>query len=403
MKRKQTDTDLIHACMYDMLCLLGCGVNGTIPPKALLEKYRTENRTCGEEPEAAQERQLYLYRVSQAHFVDALTGTVLKQAGVSLFPDWAQSIAKAVRKEILFDAERTKLFSFMEQNGIWYLPLKGIILKEYYPAVGMRQMSDNDILFDEAYAEEIRQFMTGQGYEVISFGKIHHDAYEKKPVYNFEMHRRLYPSAHNIHLEMYYENIKERLMPQGKGCFGQQMSDEDFYIFMVCHAYKHYKGYGTGIRTLLDFYVYLQAKTELDFSYIETECRKLEIEAFEKDSRVLCKKVFGENAVNTIGSLGDEERNMLSYYLGSGVYGSRQQMVKNRLTAYKKEGRHFARLYYSWHRLFPGMEVYQHYPFSGHKITLPLCWLYRIFDMLSDTGRRKGVMREVEAVRREIP
>ena len=179
MKRKQTDTDLIHACMYDMLCLLGCGVNGTIPPKALLEKYRTENRTCGEEPEAAQERQLYLYRVSQAHFVDALTGTVLKQAGVSLFPDWAQSIAKAVRKEILFDAERTKLFSFMEQNGIWYLPLKGIILKEYYPAVGMRQMSDNDILFDEAYAEEIRQFMTGQGYEVISFGKIHHDAYEK--------------------------------------------------------------------------------------------------------------------------------------------------------------------------------------------------------------------------------
>ena len=42
MKRKQTDTDLIHACMYDMLCLLGCGVNGTAPPKALLEKYRLD-------------------------------------------------------------------------------------------------------------------------------------------------------------------------------------------------------------------------------------------------------------------------------------------------------------------------------------------------------------------------
>ena len=201
----------------------------------------------------------------------------------------------------------------------------------------------------------------------------------------------------------YYKNIKEKLLLQDRVSYGQQMTDEDFYIFMVSHAYKHYDGHGTGIRTLLDFYVYLQAKTELDFSYIETECRKLEIEAFEKDSRVLCKKVFGENAVNAIGGLGDEERNMLSYYLGSGVYGSRQQMVKNRLTAYKKEGRHFARLYYSWHRLFPGMEVYRHYPFSGHKITLPLCWLYRIFDMLSDTGRRKGVMREVEAVRREIP
>ncbi len=403
MKRKQTDTDLIHACMYDMLCLLGCGVNGTIPPKALLEKYRTENRTCGEEPEAAQERQLYLYRVSQAHFVDALTGTVLKQAGVSLFPDWAQSIAKAVRKEILFDAERTKLFSFMEQNGIWYLPLKGIILKEYYPAVGMRQMSDQDILFDETYAQDVRQYMVSRGYKVESYGENHHDVYEKNPVYNFELHRSLYTSSHKQVWAAYYKNIKEKLLLQDRVSYGQQMTDEDFYVFMVSHAYKHYDGQGTGIRTLLDFYVYLQAKTELDFSYIETECRKLEIDAFEKDSRVLCKKVFGENAVNAIGGLGDEERNMLSYYLGSGVYGSRQQMVKNRLTAYKKEGRHFARLYYSWHRLFPGMEVYQHYPFSGHKITLPLCWLYRIFDMLSDTGRRKGVMREVEAVRREIP
>ena len=236
----------------------------------------------------------------------------------------------------------------------------------------MRQMSDQDILFDETYAQDVKQYMVSRGYKVESYGENHHDVYEKNPVYNFELHRSLYTSSHKQVWAAYYKNIKEKLLLQDRVSYGQQMTDEDFYIFMVSHAYKHYDGQGTGIRTLLDFYVYLQAKTELDFSYIETECRKLEIEAFEKDSRVLCKKVFGENAVNTIGSLGDEERNMLSYYLGSGVYGSRQQMVKNRLTAYKKEGRHFARLYYSWHRLFPGMEVYQHYPFSGHKITLPL-------------------------------
>lgn len=394
MERKQTDTNLTDACMYDMLCLLGCGVNGTKPPEALLQKYRTENKAHGEEMGVSQDRQLYLYRVSQAHFVDALTGTVLKQAGISLLPDWVQSIAKAVRKEILFDAERKKLFSFMEQNGIWYLPLKGILLKEYYPAVGMRQMSDQDILFDETYAQEVRQYMVSQGYKVESYGDSHHDVYEKNPVYNFELHRSLYTSSQKPAWAAYYKNIKEKFLLQDGVSYGQQMTDEDFYIFMVSHAYKHYDGQGTGIRTLLDF--------------------------FEKDSRVLCKKVFGKNAVNAMGrksaqkiaspsdwiqhiGLSDGEQNMLSYYLGCGVYGSRQQMVKNRLTEYKKEGRHFARLYYSWHRLFPGMEVYQHYPFSRHKITLPLCWLYRIFDMLSDTARRKGVMREVEAVRREIP
>ena len=204
-------------------------------------------------------------------------------------------------------------FPLWSRTVSWYLPLKGIILKEYYPAVGMRQMSDQDILFDETYAQDVKQYMVSRGYKVESYGENHHDVYEKNPVYNFELHRSLYTSSHKQVWAAYYKNIKEKLLLQDRVSYGQQMADEDFYIFMVSHAYKHYDGQGTGIRTLLDFYVYLQAKTELDFSYIETECRKLEIEAFEKDSRVLCKKVFGENAVNTIGSLGDEERDMLSY------------------------------------------------------------------------------------------
>ena len=54
-----------------------------------------------------------------------------------------------MRKALLFDAERKGILDFMEQRGIWYLPLKGVVLKDYYPAVGMRQMSDNDILYDE--------------------------------------------------------------------------------------------------------------------------------------------------------------------------------------------------------------------------------------------------------------
>src|SRR5574344_270797 len=55
---------------------------------------------------------------------------------------------KGIRKIILLDTERTQIFNFMEKNQIWYMPLKGIILKNMYPKLGMRQMSDNDILFD---------------------------------------------------------------------------------------------------------------------------------------------------------------------------------------------------------------------------------------------------------------
>lgn len=149
----------MNEILTDLLTLLHCGVNGEKLSEELVRRY--QDSTDGKIEDA--ERLRTLYQLSRSHFVDALTGTVLKQAGVRLSTEWEQSIAKAIRKVILFDAERAELLKFLEQNKIWYLPLKGIILKEYYPSVGMRQMSDNDILFDEKYADEIRDYMVSRG------------------------------------------------------------------------------------------------------------------------------------------------------------------------------------------------------------------------------------------------
>lgn len=74
-------------------------------------------------------------------------------------------MVKAVRKVLLFDAERKKLCAWMDSEHIWYLPLKGIILKDYYPSVGMRQMSDNDILFDADAWERVEKHMISDGYK----------------------------------------------------------------------------------------------------------------------------------------------------------------------------------------------------------------------------------------------
>lgn len=60
-----------------------------------------------------------------------------------------------------------------------YLPLKGIIMKDYYPSVGMRQMSDNDILFDADAWERMEKHMISEGYKAEYVGKGNHDAYHK--------------------------------------------------------------------------------------------------------------------------------------------------------------------------------------------------------------------------------
>lgn len=387
---------------YDMIYLAGLGINGSVPDckpdEKCLERYRTN-----------EEDMKALCFLSARHFIDALVGTTIKQAGVTLPKYWEERIVKAIRKVLLFDMEREKLCAWMDREQIWYLPLKGIVLKDFYPSVGMRQMSDNDILFDADAWERVQNHMLSEGYEAEGVGQGNHDVYKKPPVYNFEMHRFLYGKGHTESWVEYYSNVKERLIPDQAGAsFGYHMRDEDFYIYITSHAYKHYAGSGTGIRTLLDFYAYLHAKEEtLDFSYIEQECTKLGIAAFEKQNRSLCKKVFTPQRRYDRAffeqSLSQDELDMLKYYLSSGVYGTFDRLIANRMEKQRKADGKLSKLTYYWHRIFPGIELYGHYPILvRHRWLVPGFWLYRIVRLIFSRKRKKELLREVKAVKKAI-
>ena len=421
---EKTNTEYINQIAYDMIYLASVGINSKCKPdEKCLERYRTN-----------EENRKELFQMSAKHSIDALIGMTLKQAGVVLPKYWEESMVKAVRKVLLFDAERKKLCAWMDREHIWYLPLKGIVLKEYYPSIGMRQMSDNDILFDADAWERVEKHMLSEGYETESVGRRHHDVYRKAPVYNFEMHRSLYSKRDNERWVEYYSDIKNRLLSDqsevvcnavhgasenttanqtesangGNSSCGYHMSDEDFYIYITSHAYKHYSKSGTGIRTLLDFYAYLKAKEEsLDFDYIRTECRKLGIRDFEKRSRRLCWKVFSSqqiyDRVSFEQSLSADEMEMLKYYLSSGVYGTFERMVESRIEKQKKtygSGK-LSKLTYYWHRVFPGMDLYEKYPLLvKHRFLIPAYWFYRIVRLLFSKKRRNHMLREVKLVKK---
>lgn len=370
---------------YDMLYLVNCGIHKVAPDKEKLKDLDLNE----------------LYRTSRKHLLEAIVGMTLKNAGVDLPKVWVDAISKAVRKSILFDAERNQIFAFMEKAGIWYMPLKGVIFKEYYPAVGMRQMSDNDILFDVSFAEDLRDYMVSRGYEIEEFGTDVHDAYHKKPVYNFEMHRALYHEMINEDWVRYYQNVKERLIKDEGNDFGYHFSDEDFYIYILTHEYKHYTINGTGLRSLLDAYVYLNAKEDsLDMSYIERECEKLGIAEFEKQGRELCKKVFSKELAQR--NLTEEEKNMLDYYLTSGVYGFMERRMENRFGKFKEETGSTSKLRYAFKRIFPDMDTYRvFYPFFyKHKWLLPVGWAYRLVRWIFVPERRTQIKAEMKVMKK---
>ena len=114
----------------DLIYLLTCAVNGLAPDTARAQAMDMEK----------------LYQLAKAHTLRAAVFIALRSAGVQ-DRSFQQAYNKAVRKNVMLDVERTAIFERFEQQGIWYMSLKGSILKELYPENGMREMADNDVLY----------------------------------------------------------------------------------------------------------------------------------------------------------------------------------------------------------------------------------------------------------------
>lgn len=327
---------------YAMLYLSACAVNETVPDPKNIANADLQK----------------LFELCQYHSLTALVCTALESAGIH-DKKFMEVKAKAIRKNMLLDMEREKICGFLEQSGIWYMPLKGVILKEFYPQIGMRQMSDNDILFDESYRKNVMQFMKNRGYHLKGDNGAHCDEWLKEPVYNFEMHMNLFVKNREV-LYHYYKNIKEKLMKADHKDYAYKFSDEDFYIYMTAHAYKHYSVGGTGLRSLLDFYVYLRKKeSQLDWNYIAEEMEKLELSEFERKFRALAKRAFLPDFQPD-----EAEHEILQFLMLSGTYGTQTNTIKSNIRKINAENK----CIYLLRRLFPDMKFYQTYFSYGCKI-----------------------------------
>ena len=364
---------------YDMVYLLSCVLNDQKPELDRL--YETDRNK--------------ILKMAKFHSITVLIITAFEMAGEDLEKSWLLEREKAVRKSLLMEAEYQVIAEKMEQQGIWYMPMKGNILQSLYQRKGMRQMADIDILFDMKFREQMCDYMQQREYEVKSFGQGNHDVYLKPPVYNFELHVDLYGNAHETAFQGYYRNVKKRLQPVESKQFEFCFTKEDFYIYFISHMYKHFAGSGTGIRSLADCYLFLKKyKAVLDWNYIGEELPKLGLEEFEKQSRQLCFKVF-ENRT----ALNKEEESVLEEFLFYGTYGTMQHRVERQVKQLSIEkGIYGAKINYFLQRIFPEKEVLEAYCPAAKKYALliPYAWGKRIFQSLK--LRRHSIVKEINYI-----
>ena len=315
------------------------------------------------------------------------------------FKSWKQAKSMAVRKNIMLNNEREQIYSYMEENSIKHASLKGIVMQDYYPKFGMREMGDNDILYDSSYQEQMHDYMLSHGYRAEVYKRFHHDEYLKPPIYNFEFHNALFLKSDNEKLYEYYSNVVDRLIfVEGKN-YEYRFSDEDFYIYNIAHAYKHYSFGGTGLRILTDTYVFLKAKKDtLDISYIERECEKIDLAEFELMCRTLSHKLFCPNSESY--TLSEKEEEFLNYIIMSGAYGTQELSVENTIKQLSENGENTKAVKWKYYfkRIFVPLNFIKDvYPFYyRHKVLIPILWFTRIFKAL--TVNRKRIQSEIKSV-----
>ena len=356
----------------DLIYLVSCAVNGRKPDPG---------RIAGMDMDA-------LYKQANTHLLTAVVAHALETAGVKE-ERFVKAKKHSALKNAQMDMEMSEVFAELDAAGIWHMPLKGTVLQHIYPVYGMRQMSDHDILFDAKRADDVKKIMEKLGFSVEHFGAGNHDVYHKEPVSNFEMHTSLFGSKHDEKMYKYYTDVKKRLLGDG---YEKHFSPEDFYIYMLAHEYKHYSKGGTGLRSILDVYVYLQ-KESLDMDYVATETEKLGIAEFEAANRLLAQHLFSGK------ELTDADKDMLEYVLSSGVYGTMNHRVENRMKEFGG-----GKIRYMLNRfLVPVSKKNKRYQamaayfpfFYKHKILLPLLPFYRVL-----RGLKNGKMiRELKILK----
>lgn len=329
----------------------------------------------------------FFYKMAKLHSLRAILYLAIKDVKAQIEPSYLAKLEPyylaSVKKALTFQKEREELYKYLNDNDIDYLPLKGIVIKDYYLDPNSREFADNDILFPDHKSALIKAFFIKRNYEVELYKKSNHDVYLKKPVLNFEMHRALFGETGDNKKNIVYfkDYLSHAPIKENKEHY---LINNDFYIYFTAHTYKHFHVSGCGIRTLIDYYLFLK-KEHLDFAYINTELEKLGLLDFSNKFKTLCQKLFDQE------SLEQDEEEMLIYIASSGTYGTVEHAVSKGVKEKGKFG-------YFMSRIFPPYSLYKSmYPWAYKcPLLIPIAWLCRLFRILFKNPKR--AMNELKTI-----
>lgn len=289
-----------------------------------------------------------------------------------------KAIVSVYRNEQIKNAF-AKICDTFDRSSIPYIPLKGSVIRPYYPQECMRTSCDIDILVKEESLEEAIDALLQKGFK--RGEKNYHDV-------------SLFSEA-GVHLELHFniqENIDKLDAVLRDAWKYARLTDgsrykftDDFFVFhMFAHMSYHFLCGGCGVKSLMDIWV-MKHKMGLTYECARVLLEKAGIYRFAAEISNLVESYFSDQPKDAFSD------GILSYIFSGGVYGTSQNKIAVKKTKAKSTA------LYALRRLFlPYKDMATLYPILYKlPVFLPFCWIARWCKMLFG-GKVKHTIRELK-------
>lgn len=272
----------------------------------------------------------------------------------------------------------------LEEANVPFIPLKGAVLRGYYPESWMRTSCDIDILVKEEMLEtaakaleEKQNFTRGK--------KSQHDISLHSPGgVHLELHHAMVEENRAANSSAVLDRIWEDARPREDGSCHYVMSDAMFYFYHIAHMAKHVQEGGCGVRPFLDLWI-LNHRVSSDPKRRQALLKEGGLWTFAKVAESLAEAWFS-------GKEGDKLTARLgSFILHGGMYGS----VENDVAI--KQTRRGGKLGYALSRIFPPYKkmIFRYPVLERHPWLLPVYHVVRWITILRK-GNGMRSLRELE-------
>lgn len=265
------------------------------------------------EPEMVQK----LMELAQMHDLTSIVGSALLDQNLVSVPELYMQIQKKICKEAAvyekMNYDLQWLRNALTEGKIPFIPLKGSVVRQYYPEPWMRSSCDIDILIHKEMLDDTISYLVDKGCRIYCDEKQHDVSLVTPGNVHLELHYRLLESVDTI------DNVLGRVWEHSCLVADQEYEYRQSGAFLLFHLLAHMAYHlmigGCGIRSFVDIWL-LCDRMEYDKELFGQLCCEAKLERFFDNVQRLIGVWFAGEEHTAV------TKQLESIVISGGTYGS---------------------------------------------------------------------------------